>query len=443
MDLTRFYRMLKKSWLVLAGLALVGGAIGAVAAYATPASYTATARLFVSFESPATATSGDLVQANNFAIQKVFSYVEVVDSPAVLGRVVEDLGLAVTPAQLAMSVSATVPINSVVIELSASAANPADATELVTATADSFTDYVVNTLESPAGGGPGPVKIVVLQPAVDPLAPSSPNLITNVAVGIFVGLFVALLIVLLLTLRDKRLHSRADVERLGLGYLGGVPEFGRGADADHLALRDAPDSPEAEAVRRLRTRLALTADSGRTVIGVVSTIGGEGASTLAANLAASFVESGSCVAVLDADVQYGRQRDLLGIPTRTRDEALVDAGESKIVLVDALADARSGDLDQEDFALSVSALAQAFDVVIVDSPPVLRSVDSLIAVVAVDRCLLAVASGRVDTAEVASAVETLRGIGASLEGAVLTRVPRAGMDADPAVAVTPHARTLT
>ena len=261
MDLTRFYRMIRKSWLVLVGLALVGGAIGAALAYITPPTYTASTRLFVSFDSPAASTSGDLVQANNFAIQKVFSYLEVIDSEAVLARVIQDLGLVETSTELADRIEATVPLNSVVLSLTAAAANPADAAVLSTAVADSFTDYVVNTLESPTGGGPGPVKVVVLQPAIAPLSPSAPSLLVNVAVGMFVGLFVGLLIVFFLTLRDKRLYTRTDLERLGLGYLGGLPEFPRRAGADYVALRDAPAAPESEAVRRLRTRLAITGNS--------------------------------------------------------------------------------------------------------------------------------------------------------------------------------------
>ena len=441
MDLTRFYRMIRKSWLVLAGLALVGGAIGALLAYVTPATYTASTRLFVSFDSPATSTSADLVQANNFAIQKVFSYIEIVGTEAVLAPVVEDLGLVETPAELSTRVAASVPLNSVVLSITASAESPADAVILSTAVADSFTDYVVNTLESPAGGGPGPVKVVVLEPAVAPTSPASPNLIANVAVGLFIGLFVGLLIIFFLTLRDKRLYSRADLERLGVAYLGGLPEFPRRAASDYVALRDAPEAAEAESVRRMRTRMSITGAPGKPIIGVVSSIGGEGASTFAANLAAAFVESGESVAVIDADVRGGRQGELLGIPARKREDVLANAGDARLVLIEAAAESRSGDLDKDELDRTLSALAKAFDVVIIDAPPVLRSDDALLVAHSADRCILVTASGRVDVVEVDAAVEALRGIDAPLVGGVVTYVPARGLDADPAISTSARERT--
>lgn len=438
MDLTRFYRMIRKSWLVLAGLALAGGAIGAVIAYITPPTYSASTRLFVSFDSPATSTSGDLVQANNFAIQKVFSYIEVVDTEAVLGPVIADLGLADSTDELSGRVAATVPLNSVVLSLTAQADNPTDAALLSTAVADSFTDYVVNTLESPSGGGPGPVKVVVLQPAAIPLSPSSPSLITNVAVGIFAGLFAGFLLVFLLTLRDKRLYSRVDLERLGVGYLGGLPEFPRRASPDYVALRDAPAAPEAESVRRIRTRLAITGSAKKPIIGIVSSIDGEGASTFSANLAAAFVEGGESVAVVDADVREGRQRELLGIPARTRDDIIDNVGDARLVLLEAAAESHSGDLDKDELDRTLAKLSQAFDVVIVDAPPVLRSDDALLVAHSADRCILVAASGRVDLPEVESAVEALRGIDAPLLASVVTHVPLRGIDADPSIPA--HAR---
>jgi capsular polysaccharide biosynthesis protein/Mrp family chromosome partitioning ATPase len=435
MDLTRFYRMIRKSWVLLVALSLIGASVGAVVAFLTPAAYSSTVRLFVSFEASATAAPGDLVQANNYAVQKVFSYVDVVTTSAVLEPVIEQLKLDTTPEELAPDITASVPLNSVVIAITASAANPQDAAVLATATADSFTDYVVNTLESPIGGGPGPVKATVLQPAVAPDQPSSPSTITNIVLGGFIGLFTGLVVCFILAMRDKRVHTRRELATLGVDYLAGVPESPRNAGPHYVALRDAPASAEAEAFRRLRTKLSLTGDDPSSTVGVMSSIGGEGASTVAANLALAFAEGGASVAIIDADVRYGRQSDLLGIPAVAPAEAIDRAHRGQPVVVDLSQDSVTGNLSQAAFEDLLETLNLRFDVVVVDAPPVLQTDDAMVVADAVDRTLLVTSSGRVNITEVGAALDALRGIGKGVHGVVLTRLPGKGMDADPAVSV--------
>ena len=435
MDLTRFYRMLRKSWMLLLALTLVGASAGAVVSFLTPPTYSATERLFVSFEAPATAGAGDLVQANNYAIQKVFSYVDVVTTSAVLDAVIEELGLDTTAAELADDISATVPLNSVVIAITAEAANPEDAVVLATATSDAFTDYVVNTLESPIGGGPGPVKATVLQSAVVPDSPSSPSTITNIVVGGFVGLFIGFVVCFILAARDKRVHTRRELATLGVDYLAGIPESPRKAGPHYLTVRDAPSSSEAEAFRRLRTKLSLTGDAPTSTVAVMSSIGGEGASTVAANLALAFAEGGASVAIIDTDMRYGRQSDLLGTPAVPVEDAIGLARPGRPVIVELIDVGDTGSLPQAALKDLLETLHMRFDIVVVDAPPVLQTDDAMVVADAVDRTLLVAASGRVDTAEVAAALDALRGIGTGVHGVVLTRLPGKGVDADPAVSV--------
>lgn len=438
MDLTRFYRMVKKSWILILSLSLIGAAAGAVVSYLTPAQYTSTTRLFVAVEAPATANAGDLVQANNFAIQKVFSYVNVVTTNAVLEPVVEQLGLTVTADDLAKDVAASVPTNSVVLSISATAANPEDAATLATAVANSFSNYVVNTLESPLGGGPGPVKTVVLNPATPPLNPSSVSAVISLALGAILGLFVGLLLCVFLTLRDKRVHTRRELDGLDVDYVGGVAELPKGAGEGFLVVRDDPQSSGAEAFRRLRTTLGLTSVEDSGAVGVMCSVGGEGTSTLVSNLALAFAEGSASVAVVDADVRFGRQRELIGRPSMALADALADARPGNVAIVAPGIVPQTGGLDREAFQRLLAELASRFDVVLVDAPPVLQTDDALIVANAVKRTLVVAASGRVDVAELSASLDALRSIHADVYGVAITRLPRSGADSDPAISVPLH-----
>lgn len=433
MDLSRFYRVLIKSWTLLLALALVGAAAGAAVSYLTPSVYTSSERLFMSFEASASSTPGDLVQANNYAIQKVFSYVDVATSPVVLQGVIDTLSLSTTVEDLAEDISVSVPLNSIVIKISATAATPQDAATLAATTSSVFTDYVINTLESPAGGGPGPVRATILEPAIPPQLPSTTSTLASVVLGGLIGLIVATLACLVSTFRDKRVHTRREIESLGIPYIAGIPESPARTAIDSLAIRDRPDSAEAEAYRRVRTRISLVGDPTPRSIALMSSIGGEGASTVTANLALAYADGGARVAVLDADWRFGRQGELLGAPvdvaaaTRTATEKVV------VVIVPSASTSERPSLAALESA--IRALEKTFDVVLVDSAPVLQADEALVVADIVDRTILVAASGRVDVAEVGAAVEQLRGLGSNAVGTVLTRVPERGMDADPALSV--------
>ncbi|WP_455133510.1 Wzz/FepE/Etk N-terminal domain-containing protein [Microbacterium aurum] len=435
MDLTRFYRMIRKSWVLLLSVTLVGAAVGAAAAFVLPATYTSTERLFIVFDLPANAEASERVQANNYAVQKAFSYVEVVTAPVVLDKVIADLGLNTTAKDLAEDVSASVPLNSAVISIAASAGNPDDAAVLATAISNAFVDYVVNTLESPSTGGAGPVHAVVLQPAIAPTRASGISPLAMIVVGAMLGLLIGLLVCFVLTLRDKRVHSSRDVAELGAEYLAGIPEAPRHSDGRYLAVRDTPSSAEADAFRRLRTRFVLAGERTPGAIAVASSIGGEGASTVAANLALAFAESGAAVALIDGDVRFGRQSDLVGTAAESVDAATAAPGAVAVIGIDP--DPTTGGLTHGAFEATMATARRRFDVVIIDSAPVLQADDAQIVADLADRTLLVAASGRVDIAEVAAALDAVRGIG-TVAGVILTRLPHRGLDADPAVAVPFH-----
>ena len=175
MELRDYVRILHKSWVLIFVFLLLG--IGFAAAYSivvTP-KYEATTELYVSVRSGDSAATGDLVQGTNFARQAVTSYVDVVDSAIVLDRVIDELQLDATSAELGERIESSSPLNTVLIHIVVSDSDPELAAAIANSVGSNFADIVVNDLEKPEGEAPSLVKIETIQPATVPPAPSSPT----------------------------------------------------------------------------------------------------------------------------------------------------------------------------------------------------------------------------------------------------------------------------
>ena len=127
-------------------------------------------------------------------------------------------------------------------------------------------------------------------------------------VGALLGLLLAFGIVLARARFDSRLHTRPEFEEaFGLPILGGVPVMARDEIAEHcLAVIEKPYSPGAEVFRSVRSALLLLGTDlpdreGALVVMVSSAQPKEGKSATCANLAAAFAESGRSVLAINCD----------------------------------------------------------------------------------------------------------------------------------------------
>ena len=157
MELRDYIRILRKSWVLISVLTLVGA--GAAAAYSltlTP-TYSATAKVFVSTQGAG--TTGELQQGSTFTIQRVKTYASLVSTPIVLLPVIDTLQLGVSSASLAGRVSASAPADTSIIVISVSDTDPKRAADTANAISQSL-NTVVAEIEAPAGFDAGsPVKI--------------------------------------------------------------------------------------------------------------------------------------------------------------------------------------------------------------------------------------------------------------------------------------------
>ena len=314
MELRDYLRILHKNWVLLLVLLIAGLAGGAAYAFLQTPKYQASTQLYVSVRSEGAAT-GDLVQGTTFARQMVTSYVDVIGTALVLDQVIDDLDLDVTVNQLSPQISATTPLNTVLIDITVTETDPQLAADIANATATAFSDAVQNTIEKPAAAdATSPVQITVTQPATVPTKPSSPNIPLFIALGGLLGLAAGIGIAVLRTVLDTRIHTLHDIEALtDKPMLGGIA-FDPDAPKRPLIVHADPRSPRAESFRTLRTNLQfLNVEDGPRSFVISSAGPGEGKSTTAANLAIAIAETGARVALLDGDLRLPRVDEYMGI----------------------------------------------------------------------------------------------------------------------------------
>jgi len=440
MDLSEYLRILRKRWLVVT-LAVVLGALAGVAATAlTPPVYSARTQLFISAD--AGSANDALIQGSTFAEKQVESYSAVIRSDKVLATVVDQLGLDETSRQLAQRVSATVPTGQVLIDVTVTDADPAVAADIANAIASRFTS-VASELAPRNSNGRSTITVTVLQPALPPAEPSAPSAKLNIGLGVLVGLAIGICLALARDALDTRVKGERDVRLVtDSPVIGRIPSA---SDArEHpLPVVTSDQSLRAEAFRQLRTNLQfLQLDHPDRMFVITSSVPEEGKSTTAANLAIALAQAGRRVCLVDADLRRPMLGRLLGaedaagltgvlIGELTLDEALQPWGgvSLELLLAGRIPPNPSELLGGSSMTALLAELQNRFDVVIIDSPPLLPVTDAVLLARHAGGAVVVVGASRVKRAELEVALGHLTSAGAPLSGIVLNRMALRGAEA--------------
>jgi capsular exopolysaccharide synthesis family protein len=174
------------------------------------------------------------------------------------------------------------------------------------------------------------------------------------------------------------------------------------------------------------------------VIQVTSPSQGEGKTTVTANLAVAFAQGGDRVAVVCCDLRRPRVQDRFDVeltPGLTDvlvgDAALAGALRrytSNVLILPAGSPPPNPSelLSSKKASAVLRALSEEFDVVLVDSPPVLPVTDALIVSRMVDATLLVVDSRSTARKAVTRSLQMLGQVNAEVLGAVLNGLPAGG-----------------
>ncbi|WP_341975750.1 polysaccharide biosynthesis tyrosine autokinase [Microbacterium sp. LWO13-1.2] len=442
MELRDYVRILHKNWILILVLLLLGLGGGTAYALLQQPKYVASTQLYVSVRTEGAAT-GDLVQGTTFARQMVTSYVDVVGTALVLEPVIEELNLDTSVAALSSRISASTPLNTVLIDIAVTDGDADTAADIANEVAKSFSAAVQGTLEQPAAEGTtSPVQITITEPSVPPTAPTSPNVRMLILLGGILGLAAGIGLAMLRTVLDTRIHTLHDIENItDKPMLGGIA-YDPDATKRPLIVHADPRSPRAESFRTLRTNLQfLNVESGPRIFVVSSSGPGEGKSTTTANLAIALAETGARVALIDGDLRLPRVAEYLGIEGGV---GLTDVLIGRIDVPDALQKWGANDLyvlpsgripPNPSELLGSAAMDQVlkplgeyFDYVLIDAPPLLLVTDAAVIGKKARGVILAAASGKTKKQELTGAIRTLDTAGVSMLGVVVTMLPTKGPD---------------
>ncbi|MEO7016869.1 MAG: polysaccharide biosynthesis tyrosine autokinase [Leifsonia sp.] len=421
----------KRYWYVVV-IATIVGALGGLglSQIATPV-YTATASLYFSLNFGSSAN--DLNQGSTYTQNQMLSFAQLATSPLVLNPVIDDLNLSITPKDLSDAIGVSTPQNTVILQLSVSNTDPAQAAKIANAVAASLSDKV-GQIAPKSVTGADTVSVRVIQPATAPVDPSSPNTRLNLVAGLVLGLLLGSLIIVLRELLDTRVHSAAIATAVTGVPLVGTADREKRRTVGPVMLRD-PLSNAAENYRQLRSNLEFVAvDSDTLGFAVTSSVPGEGKSLIALNLALALAEGGRNVLLVDADLRRPMVAAYTGLPG--------DAGLTSILVGRAsVADVvqtwgktglrvlASGPippnpselLSSRVMADLVDTLVHDYDVVVFDTAPMVAVADAAILARMLDGALLVADRTRVHRPQLTQTMDSLEKSGVRVLGLVINR----------------------
>ncbi|MGO1315662.1 MAG: polysaccharide biosynthesis tyrosine autokinase [Cellulomonadaceae bacterium] len=422
----------RKHWfLVIACVIIGGGVLGVLSMLSTPM-YRSSSSLYFSMTVGQSAT--DLNQGQTYTQSQMVSFAQLAVLPVVLDPVIEELGLDTSAAGLARSISASIPQNSVILDIAAVSPSAQEATDIVNAVAAQLVRVVAEVAPSNAASNETAVVARVVKEGTVPSFAYAPNTKRNVGAGAAAGLLAGLLFAYLRDALDTRVRSGSDVTAaLGVPVLGSVTrQGGRRVRVDTVAVGAA--GPHVEEFRRLRTNLEFLAVNGASLSIVVSSaLSGEGKSSTCANLALSLSETDKRVLVIEADLHRPQIAARFGLESAVglttvliggvpREDATQRWSKNVDVITAGAIPPNPGELlGSQAMAELLASVRDEYDVVLIDSPPVLPLADAVVLSRLVTGVILLADTRRVRVPQLRDTGESIRAAGGHLLGVVLFR----------------------
>lgn len=261
--------------------------------------------------------------------------------------------------------------------------------------------------------------------------PSSPNVTLNLVLGAVVGLIFGIGIAFFLEYLDTSVKTLEDVERyLQVPVLAVIPkEVG-------LLHKQSGMSPDAEAYRILRTNIEFNRKNPEdNALTIVSGGAGEGKSTTLVNLAYICAQGGYTTLMIDADLRRPRLHTFFDINNSV---GLTNYLTTELMLEDVIlqtpvdnlffmpsgilpSDA-AGILNSRRMSELVQDVKQRFDLVLVDSPPILGVSDASVLASEVDLTIIVVQHRKLPRNMLLRVKQSIENVGGRVIGVVLNNV---------------------
>ena len=391
-------------------------------------------------------TSGDLSAAKSL----VNSYIVILKSRASLNEVIDYSGVKRTVGELQGMISAASVNSTEVFEVKVQSSDPKEAEKIANAIAYILPKRISSIVEGTSAK--------VVDYAIVPSVPSSPNYPKKTFLGFAIGLFLSIAYLVIRELFDMTIRSEEDVSQsCNVPILAAVPDMtvqGKGSryygygsshkDKKAATTNQAPillgrniSFAASEAYKLLRTKLQFSFAGKNTcpIVGVSSALAGEGKSLSAVNLAFTLAQLDKRVLLIDCDMRRpslalklqiakvpGLSNYLTGQATLT--DVVQPCGGDVKEGFDVIASGRNPPNPIELLSSSVmeellADLRMSYDYILLDLPPVGEVSDALVAAKMCDGILLVARQNYGNTMALAHAVQQFEFVESRILGIVL------------------------
>jgi tyrosine-protein kinase Etk/Wzc len=303
-------------------------------------------------------------------------------------------------------------------------------------------------LDIARAGTVGNVRIID-KSAVDITRPVWPRRMIVVLGGTLLGGFVALVYVFIRQMLNRGIEDPAVIEKIGLPVYATIPISLReqvlqgshihGRGRQRLLVMDAPTDLATEALRSLRTSLHFARlEAKNNVLMISGSSPDVGKTFVSANLATVVAQSNQRVLLIDGDMRMGSLHKVVGGKAEVGLSELISgqvdlaAAMRQVGLMENLHFIARGKLPPNPSELLMNArfsallehLKQMFDLIIIDTPPILAVTDAAIIGHHAGTALLVVRFGLNQAREIALARQRFEQNNVPLKGAIFNAVEK-------------------
>lgn len=273
--------------------------------------------------------------------------------------------------------------------------------------------------------------LAIVDRAVTPTKPSSPNILLNMLLALVGGVAVSVAYLFVEVQFFDRLRTEGDItSRLALPFLGAVPYT-----EDPIADLNDQKSATSEAFNLIRTAIAISSRGGAPATAMItSTQASEGKTSTCLAIAIAFARLGKSVIVIDVDLRRPNIHRALELPNKVGVTNILTGEPFREEIVHAtqyagLSVMTAGPLPPnptdlilgERLSSLLEDMAARYDLVLVDAPPLLALADAEVLSGTVDATIFVIEAGRNSSKNAKRAIDRLVRGGGNVIGAVLTK----------------------
>ncbi len=372
------------------------------------------------------------------------TYCEIIKTNSLVEKAVNKYNISHTPSEILEDLKCTPAADTQILKIEYTNSNIDESKKIISAITDEF----IKEAEELIPNG----KIKAVENVIVPQKPSFPNKNLFLAGGFGLGLFISFLWIFFIEFFDNTFKTKEKLERItGLPVLGAIPDqmqLGRISRSkksnrykrfnNMFIVESNPTSIVAEAYRTLQTNIEYSSDKYLQTILITSAELEEGKSTIAGNLSLAFAEGDKKVIIIDCDLRNPTLHKKFNISNETGlSDAIKNCSNIRKSIANyngnlyVMPSGKSFDNPATILASSgmdnvIDYLKKYFDVIILDSAPILTVTDANILSTKVDGTLMVVRAGMTTISSILEAKNLLQIVDGTILGTVLHSIDFSG-----------------